>query len=586
MEPSFSRESPLLANKAEDGSTDLKGRPVSRYLTGGWTSSLLIIGVEVAERLAFNGIHGNLVTYLTDVMHQSAASAAKNVNLWFGVATIVPFIGAFVADTYLGRYWTILLSSLVYLLGLICLTLSASLTFLSPPPCDKTSYFCLRPTVFQVGFFFISLYLVALAQGGHKPCLQAFGADQFDEKDPTERKYKSSFFNWWYFGLTIGILLSVSVIVYIQENFGWGMGFGIPTAAMAIALSVFMCGTRIYRHKIPSTSPVTQIVQVFVAAIRKRNLSVHSQEQQSLYVIQGLRDETRKLLPTNQLRFLDKATIGINLDHANTKNIDWRICTVTQVEEVKLVLRLLPIWVACLMYGVVIAQSPTFFTKQGNTMDRRILGDLKVPAASLQSFITISVLVLVPVYDRILVPLARSITGNERGITLLERISVGMFCSAFSIIVAAMTETKRLQVAKDYGLIDMPQQTIPLSVFWLLPQYILLGISEVFAMVGLQELFYEQMPDTMKSLGVALYLSIFGVGSLLSGILISIIEAVSRRNKRQNWFADNLNKAHLDFYYWLLAALSALFLCFYFSFSSRFLYKKEESNVFKDEDIY
>lgn len=97
-------------------------------------------------------------------------------------------------------------------------------------------------------FFFFSLYLVALGQGGHKPCLQAFGVDQFDDRNSKERKYKSSFFNWWYFATCSGLLMFVSVIVYIQENVGWGLVFGIPTMAMAIALFVFLCGTRLYRQ--------------------------------------------------------------------------------------------------------------------------------------------------------------------------------------------------------------------------------------------------------------------------------------------------------------------------------------------------
>ncbi|KAH9313928.1 hypothetical protein KI387_022555 [Taxus chinensis] len=591
MEPiSPSCESPLLShvstNIVKDGSTDLQGRPVSRFLTGGWPASLLIIGVEIAERLAYYGISANLITYLTNVMQQTTATAAKNVNVWSGVASMLPLLGAFVADSYLGRYWTILLSSLVYLLGLICLTLSASLPSFSPPPCEDASYFCPRPSAFQVGFFFISLYLVALGQGGHKPCLQAFGADQFDEEDPTERKYKISFFNWWPFGICSGLFVSVSVILYIQENVGWGLGFGIPTMAMTIALTVFFCGTKMYRHKCPSTSPFIRIAQVFVAAIRKRNLSVLSQGQR-VYVNQdAFRGETRKLLPTNQFRFLDKATVAIDLDHEQKTSIDWKLCTITQVEEVKLVLRLLPIWVACLMYGVVYAQSPTFFTKQGSTMDRRIIGDFKIPAATLQSFISLSVIVLVPVYDRIFVPLARGITGNDRGITLLQRIGVGMFSSILSMIIAAMTEMKRLQAAKEYGLIDMPNETIPLSIFWLVPQYILFGISEVFTMIGLQDYFYDQMPDTMRSLGIALYLSVLGIGSFLSSILISIIEELNSRGKRQDWFANNLNKAHLDYFYWLLAALSALFLGIYVSFASCFIYKKVESNVCKDEEIH
>lgn len=73
-------------------------------------------GVEVAERFAYYGIAGNLITYLTKVMGEPTVTAARNVNVWFGVSTILPVVGAFVADAYLGRYDTILYSSLIYVL--------------------------------------------------------------------------------------------------------------------------------------------------------------------------------------------------------------------------------------------------------------------------------------------------------------------------------------------------------------------------------------------------------------------------------------------------------------------------------------
>ena len=128
------------------------------------------------------------------------------------------------------------------------------------------------------------------------------------------------------------------------------------------------------------------------------------------------------------------------------------------------------------------------------------------------------------------------------------------------MIAAALTNIRRIKVSKDNGLIDMPHATIPLSISMLLPQYVLFGIADVFAMVGMQEYFYDQMPDTMKSLGIAVHLSVLGVGNFLSSILILVTEKLSCKNKESCWFVDNLNKAHLDYFYWLLASLSAVFI--------------------------
>ena len=113
-------EFPLLTTPnhndlAEDGSTNLKRRPSRSSLTRGWATSLLTIGIKIAERISYYGIVSNLVTYLTNVMHHTTATAAKNVNVWAGTASMLPLLGAFVADYYLGRYWTILVSFIVYL---------------------------------------------------------------------------------------------------------------------------------------------------------------------------------------------------------------------------------------------------------------------------------------------------------------------------------------------------------------------------------------------------------------------------------------------------------------------------------------
>ena len=248
-------------------------------------------------------------------------------------------------------------------------------------------------------------------------------------------------------------------------------------------------------------------------------------------------------------------------------------CTIDDVEEAKAVLRLFPIWATCLGYAIVFAQSSTFCTKQGVTMGRSIGWGIDIPAASLQAVTGLSVVLIVPIYDRILVPIARALTGKPSGITMLQRIGTGLFISAISMVVAALVEEKRLETAKEYGLVDIPDAILPMSVWWLLPQYILFGVSDVFSMIGLQEFFYDQVPTELRSLGIALYLSIFGVGNFLSSLLISAIEKATDGDGH-SWFSDNLNQAHLDYFYWVLAGVSAVALILYIYFAKSYIYNK------------
>ena len=276
-------------------------------------------------------------------------------------------------------------------------------------------------------------------------------------------------------------------------------------------------------------------------------------------------------------RFLEKATIIDNIDASSESRNPWRLCSLNQVEEVKLVLRLIPIWLSSLMFGVVATNISTYFTKQGSTMIRSIGPHFQIPAASLQAFVGITIMITVPLYDRVLVPITRKFSGHYSGITLLQRVGIGLCISLLTMVVAALVEAKRLSIAKQYDLVDNYKEIVPMSVWWLLPQYILSGLADMFTFVGLQELFYDQMPESLRSLGAAAYVSVLGVGSFISSAIISIVQAISS-SCGEKWLGNNLNRAHLDYFYWVLAGLSALNLCVYVWNAMRYMYKKLEGD--------
>ncbi|TQD81268.1 hypothetical protein C1H46_033200 [Malus baccata] len=533
--------------------------------TGGWNAAIFIILVEVAQQFAFYGLASNLIMYLTDVLDQPLATAAENVNTWLGVSSVFPVVGAFLADSYFGRFKTIVFSVTIYFLGMVLLTLSVSVI----------------PSQSRRTMFFVALYILSVAQGGQKPCVQTFAADQFDENTPEEIKVKSSFFNWWYLGLVFGATSATLGVVYLQDNVGWGLGFGILAGVLVLSLVSFLVGTKRYRKQRPPGSPFTTVAQVLVAAARKWHVietlnceGVYYGDEKGEAMLQR-QSQPLVLARTNQLRCLDKAMIIDEQDASTKTRNPWRLCSLNQVEEVKLVLRLIPIWLSCLMFGVIQAQLHTFFTKQSSTTIRSIGPHFQVPAASLQGLVGIAILIAVPIYDRVFVPVVRKHTGHPSGITVLQRIGIGLVLSILLMVVSALVEAKRLNIAKDYNLIDKPKAIIPMRVWWLLPQYLILGLADAFTTVGLQELFYDQMPEQMRSMGAAASMSVVGVGSFTSNWIISAVELITSRNGNK-WLGDNINRAHLDYFYWVLAVLSTLNFCVYGVIASAFVYKKVE----------
>ncbi|XWS08296.1 hypothetical protein CRYUN_Cryun41cG0067400 [Craigia yunnanensis] len=368
---------------------------------GGWNAAIFVIFVEMAERFTFYGLAGNLITYLTNDLGEPIATAAKNISTWVGVSYIFPLLGGFIADSYLGRFKTIIASSVIYLLGIVLLTLSASVI----------------PSHYRKAVFFTALYIIAIGEGGHRPCVQAFAADQFDENNPEEKAAKSSFFNWWYLGIVSGASLAIVSVAYLQDNVSWTAGYGVLAGSLAVAFALFIVGTRRYRKHSPSGSPFTTVAQVLIAAAKKWRLSethggrgICYEDHKSGNYANYNETRGRILVRTKQLKFLDKAMIIDNYDALSLTKNPWRLCSLNQVEEVKLVICLIPIWLSCLMFGVMFAQLQTFFVKQGSTMIRSIGSNFQIPPAGIQCIIGLTLLIIVPIYDRVFVPIARKVS--------------------------------------------------------------------------------------------------------------------------------------------------------------------------------
>lgn len=553
-----------------DGTLDIHKKPAIKKKTGNWKACSFILGTECCERLAYYGMSTNLVNYLTDRLNQGNVTASNNVTNWGGTCYITPLIGAFLADAYLGRYWTIASFSIIYVIGMALLTLSASVNGLKPA-CENGS--C-HATASQTAFCFIALYLIALGTGGIKPCVSSFGADQFDETDETERKKKSSFFNWFYFSINVGALIASSVLVWIQMNVGWGWGLGIPTVSMAIAVAFFFSGSYLYRLQKPGGSPLTRIAQVLVASLRKSSLKVPADK----YLLYEIADKesniegSRKLEHTEKFKCLDKAAVQTDSDYVKGSVNPWRLCTVTQVEELKSIIRLLPVWASGIVFATVYSQMSTMFVLQGNTMDQHIGPHFKIPSASLSLFDTLSVLFWAPVYDRFIIPIARKYTGHERGFSQLQRMGIGLVLSIVAMLVAGTLEVIRLDYVRSHNYYDL--KTIPITIFWQVPQYFLVGCAEVFTFIGQLEFYYDQAPDAMRSLCSALSLTTIALGNYLSTLLVTVVTAVTTGHGKLGWIPENLNMGHLDYFYWLLAILSFINFLVYLWIAKWYKYKK------------
>ncbi|KAL2932307.1 Protein NRT1/ PTR FAMILY 5.5 [Bienertia sinuspersici] len=264
----------------------------------------------------------------------------------------------------------------------------------------------------------------------------------------------------------------------------------------------------------------------------------------------------------------------------------WNLCEVTEVEETKLAIRTIPIWMTFIVCGIISSLNATYFLEQAKTLDPRV-GKAKTP-----------LILLFWLYDHFkswffpnFCLLRYFVTHNNDTRYYYYNsprvgIIIAMMYATLSCIAAAKIETRRLGVIKVDGLID--EKIVPMTIFWLLPQYALLG-----GLDGLYSLFaynfsVDQAPISMIKYFHLFARGFFGLGVIASVVSVYIVGEISKAITGNNWFQNTLNSSRLDNYYWVLATLSALNLvifviltCFYHYLDPRY-----ERHIQRVDDLF
>ncbi|KAF2938224.1 hypothetical protein DAI22_03g102300 [Oryza sativa Japonica Group] len=332
-------------------------------------------------------------------------------------------------------------------------------------------------------------------------------------------------------------------------------------------------GSQRYRYQIPGGSPLIRVCQVVIAAIHKRNVDLPV-DSSVLYELHGKTsaiEGSRKLEHSSEFSFLDKAAVILSNERGGSHD-PWRLCTITQVEELKILMRMFPIWATGIVFFTVCAQNSSMFIEQGMALNNQI-ESFKIPPATLSSLDVISIVVWVPIYETFVVPIASRLTGKERGFSELQRMGIGLFVATTAVATAALVEIKRLEIARSEDLIHS-KVPVPMSILWQAPQYLLVGIGEVFTAIGQAEFFYNQSPDSMRSLCSAFALVTVSLGSYLSSFILTLVSYFTTRDDNPGWIPDNLNEGHLDRFFWLIAGLSFLNLLLFVYYAQQYKCKK------------
>ncbi|XP_010459536.1 PREDICTED: protein NRT1/ PTR FAMILY 2.9 [Camelina sativa] len=574
--------------KVEKTDKNITDGDESKIIYRGWKVMPFIIGNETFEKLGIVGSSSNLVVYLTTVFNMKSITAAKVVNIYGGTSNFGTIIAAFLCDSYFGRFKTLSVAMIACFLGSVAMDLTAVIHKLHPAKCAKEiGSVCNGPSMGQIMFLAGAMVLLVIGAGGIRPCNLPFGADQFDPKTKEGKQGIDSFFNWYFFTFTFAQIVSLTLIVYVQSNMSWNIGLALPAILMLLGCIIFFAGSKLYVKVKPSGSPIHSITRVLVVAVKKRRLNTVGANELYNYIAKDYKNS--KLSHSEQFRFLDKSAIQTQDDKLNKDGSPanpWKLCSMQQVEEVKCVIRVLPVWLSAALFYLAYIQQTTYTVFQSLQSDRRLSsGSFQIPGATYTVFLMLGMTIFIPIYDRVLVPFLRKYTGRDGGITQLQRVGAGIFICIISMMVSAIVEQYRRKVAltrPTLGFIPRKGAISSMSGMWLIPQLVLMGIGDALAGVGQMEFYYKQFPENMRSFAGSLYFCGIGLASYLSTFLLSAVHDTTEGFSRGNWLPEDLNKGRLEYYYYLVAGIMTLNFAYFLVVSHWYRYKDV---VTKDKDM-
>ncbi|XAR60489.1 Nitrate-transporting ATPase [Bertholletia excelsa] len=531
------------------GSTHKGTQPQRRG--GGWITVPFIIASSSLLTIGNAGWVSNLIVYLIEKFQVKRIEAAQVYSTVNGCTGLFPILGAIMADSFLGCFSVVWISSSVAFLGTVLMTLTATIPSLKPQPCEPKSTTCPAPSRAEFAVLYAGIALASLGLGGMRFTLTTMGANQLQKA-----KARGTFFNCYFFSTYASGIVAATALVYVEDNVGWTWGFILCLAANGLGLAIFLLGSRFYCLVKPQGSPFTSLARVFVASFRKRKLLLSEKSGDYLWS----QVEVPKVgaeAPTQSFRILNRAALITEGEVGPDGSIKkpWKLCTVQQVEDLKALLKILPLWSTSIFLGTPIGVLMSLLVVQALTMDRHLGPHFQIPAGSMLVFDAAFLCIGIALLDRLITPTWRKLTG--RSATLLQLIGVSHMLIALSMAVAALVELKRRNVAWSHHLQDKPGSEVPMSVLWLVPQLAVVGFGGAIQLPAQVELYYREFPNSLKSLSTAMIGLLMGISFYLSTAIISCVKRVT------GWLPDNINRGKVDNVFWMLVVIGVLNFGYY-----------------------
>ncbi|KAK1312563.1 Nitrate excretion transporter 1 [Acorus calamus] len=520
---------------------------------GGWVTFPFIAGNLLFMGIAMGGANANLIVYLIQKFGMESIDAAQVSNIVNGCVNLTPIAGAIIADSYFGCFSIVAVASFIAFLGMVLFTLTTSLPSLRPHQCSKaaTTVSCSGggPSTSQIAVLYSALALMVIGGGGSRFTNATLGADQFN----TARD-QDVFFNWYFVVFYVSSIIGSTVIVYIEDNVGWGFGLGICAAVNAAAVVVFLIGRRFYRVTEVTGSPFTGLARVVVASVVKWGVDEEGAEYYYSSKLDG------QGTPSQSFRFFNRAAIQVKGDTNPDGTVakPWRLATVEQVEDLKALIKIFPLWSSSPLLSITIGIQLSMTILQALKMDRHIGGTFSIPPGSVSIGSLASVALTLPLLDRAVYPAFQRYMG--RAPNPLQRIGAGHILNFIGMAGSALVERARLRSGPAHLT----------SVLWLLPPLVVTGVGEALHFPGQVGLYYQEFPEALRGTSTAMISLIVAIGFYMSTAVVGLVRRTT------GWLPDNIDAGRVDKVYWMLAVVGMINFCYYVVCAR--LYKYQNKN--------
>uniref|UniRef100_A0A8C5N7S7 Solute carrier family 15 member 2-like n=1 Tax=Gouania willdenowi TaxID=441366 RepID=A0A8C5N7S7_GOUWI len=334
---------------------------------------------EFCERFSYYGMKALLTLYFLTYLGWDPDLSTAIYHAFSSLCYFTPILGAIIADSWLGKFKTIIYLSVVYVIGHVVKSVGAI-----PTVGNKDVHIALS---------MLGLILIALGTGGIKPCVAAFGGDQFEEEHVSERQ---KFFSIFYMSINAGSLLSTIITPILRSDvqcFGddcYALAFGVPAILMIVALVVFIAGSSLYKRNPPQGNILLQVCNCIGFAIKNR-VNRHKYDPPRKHWLDWAEDKYSKRL----------------------------------IQEIKMVLRVLLLYIPLPMFWALFDQQGSRWTLQATRMNMAFMLN------------ALLILVFVPIFDLGIYPLIGLCRVN---ITPLRKMATGMIFAALAFGAATLVE--------------------------------------------------------------------------------------------------------------------------------------------------